>query len=127
MQILLEIQNRSENNQSVCLFLGLCYANPELNQFIKAGIAEMGSKPKKQKDFLDQLRTCKEVLSNFIDSNVENRVDSASVLTNDHLIQLNGDGNDEGLFFEVYYDQGAGGAFSCNKNLKPRAKRRLVG
>ena len=51
----------------------------------------------------NQLKTSQDVITNFIGSEIESRVEASQVLTQEHLQQLNTSA-DEGLFFECFYD-----------------------
>ena len=79
---------------------------------------------------MDKLKITQEVLSNYITSEVESRLGgSASVLTNQHLMQINDDG-DEGLFYEIWYNTLEGGPGSANEtdqnNVKPHSIKKNV-
>ena len=50
---------------------------------------------------MEKLRLSQDVLTNFISSEIENRIDAHTVLTNQHLLTVNSD-NDEALFFELW-------------------------
>lgn len=88
---------------------------------------------------MEKLRLQRDVLSNWIGSEIENKVggtaDANSALTQSHLMTLNTE-QDEGLFFECWAEaaglteEGGGGApwanSSPSKNLRPTAKSHLV-
>jgi hypothetical protein len=68
---------------------------------------------------MEKLRLSQDVLSTFIASEVENRIDAHTVLTNQHLLTVNTD-CDEGLFFELWSTQD-------KSNITPHmAKKRAI-
>jgi hypothetical protein len=46
-------------------------------------------------------------------------------VTNEHLLEENNNYTDEGLLFEVYYNEGEDGEIT-NKNVVPRGKKKLI-
>lgn len=68
----------------------------------------------------------KEVLSNYIASEIENRAGEKTVLSLLYLMELNTE-EDETLFFECFKESGASeNDVKTSKNLRPLVKKRLL-
>ena len=107
-----------------CMLASLCYTHQTLKGHIHSMIQRMASDSQEQFALMDKLKITQEVLSNYITSEVESRLGSAaSVLTNQHLMQINEEG-DEGLFYEIWYNTLEGSSEITQSNIKPHSTKK---
>ena len=102
-----------------CLMMGMCFSHSQLKAAVSQRLHDL--EQTEQLAMMEKLRLSQDVLSNFIASEVENRIDAHTVLTNQHLLTLNTD-CDEGLFFELWP-----ASTQDKSNITPHiAKKRLI-
>ena len=102
-----------------CLMMGMCFSHAQLKQSISQRLHDL--EPTEQLTMMEWLRLSQDVLCNFIATEIENRIDAHTVLTNQHLLTVNTD-NDEGLFFELWP-----ASTQTKSNITPHiAKKRLI-
>jgi len=87
---------------SCCLVHGLCFIHPILKGHIQGNLQSLD--PTSQLELLDKLKLGQQVLSQYIQSEVLNRL-NPTTMTNEHLLQIN-QRADEELFFESWPQEG---------------------